>query len=397
MNVISNRIRYLIGVPTKYLTETNYDQTDTEIRHLCILRSTIIANFTALNIEFRDNQKNIGDIDAIKELVKVVRADGNNLSDHPGSLSRVIMELNAAIASRIETIFPDNDDDSESEDAIPNEWLRRLFIMADNTIDGVREALRKYSNYKNVYPWQMYVNINFSSLEEEVRNQNIVFDDDTLLNVLKLVNQKRPWLLFDFIGVKQPVIVVDCENSDPQRLYNVLKPVFHWVQKVILINDTKGNMLWDEFVTFTRAQTKVEHIKIARLKEQKSLVDYKMVAKTCEEYYANKVRSFVLASSDSDIWALICSLPEAEIFVISEKCKSGDFLEDALTQKRIPYCYMDNMVPDTTELMDSAMDREVRHFLAKGCDKRRAVLNAISKLKIFPNQEDMDRFLNKEY
>ena len=58
---------------------------------------------------------------------------------------------------------------------------------------------------------------------------------------------------------------------------------------------------------------------------------------------------------------------------------------------------MEDQVADTTELMDSAMNREVAHFLAKGCDKRRAVLNAVSKLKVFPSEQEMNRLFEKEY
>lgn len=389
MNAISNRIRFLIGVPEKYLAETDYSPEDLVLRHLCNLRSCLIENFTELNVEFRDNQKNIGEIEGIKQLVTTVRADNIKLSDHPGSLSRVIMEVNDEIAKRAELLFDDGE--------VPGEWLNNLFVIKDNSIDGVREVLRKYKKYRNVYPWQKYMNVNWALLEEEVRNQNVLFDDETLYNVLTILNTRKTTGVYDFIGQNQPIVVVDCENSDPQRLYNTLKPVLPLVRKIILINGTKGNMLWDEFVLFAQTQTKVEHVRIARLKEQKSLVDFQMVSQTCKEYYMNNARSFVFASSDSDIWALICAVPEADIFVISERCKSGDFLEDALTQQRIPFCYMEDQVADTTELMDSAMNREVAHFLAKGCDKRRAVLNAVSKLKVFPSEQEMNRLFEKEY
>lgn len=399
---LSLKIKYLIGVPSQYLNSCDSDLAShpewTVMRHLCSLRSKLIPEFTELNTEFREQQKPIGDINAIKELVETVRKDNIRLSDHPGSLSRVIMEVNNEIEYRIVDIFPDDDiAEDEEPSGVPMEWVRRLFIMQDNTIDGVRESLRKYKKYRNYYPWQMYMNVNFSLLEEDVRSKIIIANDRHLEYVLELLNKKRFWSIFDFVGVNCPVIVVDCENSDPQRLYSSLKPVLPWVNKIVLIDGTKTNMLWNEFVLFTQGTTKIAHIKTPRLKEQKSLVDYTMVAKTCEEYYVNNVRSFMLASSDSDIWALICSIPEANVFVAAERCKSGDFLEEALTQNHIPFAYMDDLVQDSTELMDSAMDREVPRFLAKGCDKKRAVLNAVSKLHIYPPESEMERLFNRDY
>lgn len=113
----------------------------------------------------------------------------------------------------------------------------------------------------------------------------------------------------DFIGTnKDVVVVVDCENSDAQRLYDSWAFMKRFLRRIILVDDTHTNLMWDELVReYREADIPIEHDELPRLKEEKSLVDLRMVAKTCEEYYKNHVEHFILVTSDSDIWALIHS------------------------------------------------------------------------------------------
>ena len=128
---------------------------------------------------------------------------------------------------------------------------------------------------------------------------------------------------------------------------NLLYPKKEQTEEIIRLpvaddeKDTRYEFIADDF---TKEGLVVEHDELPRLKEQKSLVDLRMVAKTCEVFYKDKVENLILATSDSDIWALIESLPSANILVLAEKNKVGDVLIEALTQKRIKYAFMEEML-----------------------------------------------------
>ena len=118
-----------------------------------------------------------------------------------------------------------------------------------------------------------------------------------------------------------------------------------------------------------------------------------MVAKTCEEFYKNDVKYFILVSSDSDLWALISSLPDAEIMVLAERCKSGDVFVETLTQHKIQRLFMEDIAEDSTELMDRVMHKEIDAVMAKSyIDVRRIVINAAQKLNLFLDKEVLDRY-----
>jgi hypothetical protein len=166
------------------------------------------------------------------------------------------------------------------------------------------------------------------------------------------------------------------------------------LNKVILVDDTHTNLMWDELANdFRAAGVTVEHDELPRLKEQKSLVDMRMVAKAMEEYYKNGRRAFILATSDSDIWALITSMPEAKILVLAEQSKCGDVLIEALTQANIKRVFMEEIAEDTTELMDRIMYQKIESMLVKqNIDIRRIVINAAQKLNLFLEKEVIDKY-----
>lgn len=98
---------------------------------------------------------------------------------------------------------------------------------------------------------------------------------------------------------------MDCENSDPYKLSATLKRLnYEYTKKIsaiILFDDVHAASGWGILENFTRIP--VEHILIERLKQNKSLVDIKLTARACQEYYENHVDSFIIVSSDSTIGA----------------------------------------------------------------------------------------------
>jgi len=386
------KLQYLIGVPSQYID--NFDTLNkgimAETRKLCSLRSLIIANFTDINEQFR-NHVQLADISMTARLVADLTKYEINIVNS-GSLSRNVIELNSLIDERMEKV-------ALGFKGIPREWICELFQMpAGDTIDGVRAAVRKYRQYKNFYPYQKYINWPFAETPEEKRSKNIFGNDQDLHEMLAEIHSNKRTQLMDFIGTAKDVVaVVDCENSDAQRLYDSLAFMKRFLRKIILVDDTHTNLMWDELVREYRNEgVRVEHDELPRLKEQKSLVDLRMVAKTCEEYYKNHVEHFILVTSDSDIWALISSLPDADIMVLAERCKSGDLLLEALTQNHIPFVFMEDITEESTLLMDRIMRREIENQMSRSyIDVRRIVTTAAQKLNLYLDKETIDLYTSE--
>ena len=386
------KLQYLIGVPSQYID--NFDALNkgimAETRKLCSLRSLIIANFTDINEQFR-NRVQLADIPMTTRLVSDI-AKYNIEIVNSGSLSRNVMELNELIDARIEKI-------ALGFKGIPQEWIRELFQMPNgNDVDGVRAAVRRYRQFKNFYPYQKYINWPFAETPEEKRSKNILGNDRELHELLAEIHRNKTVLLTDFIGTaRDVVVVVDCENSDAQRLYDSLAFMKRFLRKIILVDDTHTNLMWDELVREYRNEgIRVEHDELPRLKEQKSLVDLRMVAKTCEEYYKNHVEHFILVTSDSDVWALITSLPDADIIVLAERCKSGDVFIEALTQHSIKYVFMEDITEESTLLMDRIMRKEIEKQMSRSyIDVRRIVTTAAEKLNLFLDKDVIDLYVSE--
>ena len=386
------KLQYLIGVPSQYID--NFDTLNkgimAETRKLCSLRSLIIANFTDINEQFK-NRVQLADIPMTTRLVSDIAKYDIEIVNS-GSLSRNVMELNELIDARIEKI-------ALGFKGIPQEWIRELFQMPNgDSTDGVRVAVRRYRQFKNFYPYQKYVNWPFAETPEEKRSKNIFGNDKELHEMLAEIHSSKATQLMDFIGTaKDVVVVVDCENSDAQRLYDSLDAVKGNLRKIILIDDTHTNLMWDELVReYREAGIIIEHDELPRLKEQKSLVDLRMVAKTCEEFYKNNVSHFILASSDSDIWALINSLPDADIMVLAEKCKCGDAFIEALTQHKIQRVFMEDVTAPSSSLMDRVMHKQIDKIMSKSfVDVRRIVISAAQNLNLFLDKETIDKYTSE--
>ena len=86
----------------------------------------------------------------------------------------------------------------------------------------------------------------------------------------------------------------------------------------------------------------VEYVLVERVKRDKSLVDMKICAEVTKERYKNDVQAFVLASSDSDYWGLISSLPDTDFLVLIETEKCGKDIKNALKENENYYCNIDS-------------------------------------------------------
>lgn len=158
--------------------------------------------------------------------------------------------------------------------------------------------------------------------------------------------------IYDFIRKSEKIIVaVDCENSDVYKLYGTIKNLnqneLSKIEKIVLYDDAHTTCGWDWLHKFTNIS--VEHIEVERVTGQKSLVDIKMTAGVCQNYYQHGVTSFIIVSSDSDYWGLISSLPDAKFLVMYEYMKCGQAIKDALEQRQIYYCSIDDFCSGNIE------------------------------------------------
>ena len=285
------------------------------------------------------------------------------MSDH-------IVEINSIISNRINNckpLFPI---------WINWQYIRELFIMPDGLKEaGTKDAVSVYYADLPLYPYQMY--INWKPKDEG----NILYNDKKFVTLLykwhddqfteySKVSDAGDYIknnIYDYINDSEKiVVVVDCENSDPYKLSATLKRLnYEYTKKIstiILFDDVHAASGWGILENFTRIP--VEHILIERLKQNKSLVDIKLTARACQEYYENHVDSFIIVSSDSDYWGLISSLPKARFLVMVEREKCGPDMKNALVNKGIFYCYIDDFYTgDMEELKLSALFREMYHYI----------------------------------
>ena len=115
----------------------------------------------------------------------------------------------------------------------------------------------------------------------------------------------------------------------------------------------------------------IKHNEINRVLDNKSLVDITMTAGVCEEFYKEHTESIILASSDSDFWGLITSLPLARFYVLNESRKTSPAIIEKLNSTGIEHCFMDDFAQDkvqkfkTSVLMNSLL-RRINDFNESG-------------------------------
>lgn len=242
---------------------------------------------------------------------------------------------------------------------------------------GTQAVALIYYEYIRLYPYQMYINW------KPYDAGNILFNDKRFVSLLyrwhndefteyNKVSDAGSYIkgsIYDFIAdSKRVVVVVDCENSDPYKLSATLRrlsPCYtEKITSIILFDDIHTATAWSILEKFTSVP--VEHILIERIKQNKSLVDIRLTARACQEYYENKVDAFVIVSSDSDYWGLISSLPKAQFLVMIEHDKCGPDMKTALANSGIFYCYLDDFYSgDSEELKTNALFQEMRDYMEK--------------------------------
>lgn len=247
------------------------------------------------------------------------------------------------------------------------EYIRDLFFVPKyNKNDVMKDEFNKYMANIEHYPFQMYIHWQPADVG------SIVYSDRKFLKIIygqhndsftdftkyKDADDETRNNIYEFIeSSEKTAIAVDCENSNPFKLYSVLKGLnqveLAKIEKITLYDDPNTTAGWDWLSKFT--QIPVEHIEIDRVTDRKSLVDLRMTASVVTNFYRDGITSFIIVSSDSDFWGLIESLPKAHFLVMYEYEKCGTSIKNALTQHGIYYCAIDDFCSAATEDMKRAV------------------------------------------
>jgi len=412
-------VAYLIGVPWRFFdneteppdpavyTRLQQNKNARIIRHLCVVRTAIEQNFKRINDKMRFENRSLLSMpeciptESLQQLsedgVEFIKKTSTKLYQH-------IIELNRLIADRINNckpLFPL---------WINWDYIKPLFIMPNGlTEEGTRDAAAMYYANKDLYPYRMYINW------KPVNEGNILYNDAKFASLLyqwnndyfsehNKVSDAGSYIknsIYDFLAEgRRIVVLVDCENSDPYQLSAVFKNLdrnyLDKVERVILFDDIHTASAWRILERTT--QLTVEHNMIDRLKQDKSLVDIRLTARACQEFYQNKVDSFILVSSDSDFWGLISSMPEASFLVMVEREKCGPDIKKALVSSGIFYCYIDDFYSgNAMELQQNALFDEMYRYLEQTVqlNVNDMLDNALRATRLQMTQSERSRFFDK--
>ncbi|MBO6310608.1 MAG: NYN domain-containing protein [Oribacterium sp.] len=366
-------ISYLIGV-RKDILELNFaeckdtldklyaDREATVIRYLCKLRTVLLQHFKKTDNAMHYDLKNLTSLDWYdKDNIKQLEKWGYTIIQANYRAEKYMYDFTKLINENIDKcsrLF---------YDWIVWEYIRDLFFIPKYQKAGVlKDEFAKYMGNIQHYPFQMFIHW------KPADRGNIIYTDRKFLKVIyemhgdtftdftkyRDADDETRNNIYNFIdNAEKTAIAVDCENSNPFKLYSVLKGLnpeeLAKIEKITLYDDPNTTAGWDWLSKFT--QIPVEHIEIDRVTDRKSLVDVRMTASVVTDFYRDGITSFIIVSSDSDYWGLIESLPNAHFLVMYEYEKIGTAIKSALTQHGIYYCAIDDFCSAATEDMKKAV------------------------------------------
>ena len=409
-------IAYMIGVRMSALTASygecaelidklKSDRDATAIRYLCKLRTVLMQKFKKTDDLMRYQLKNLHNIEwydheNIKQLEKwgftIIQANSRS-EKYMQEFTRLINE-NIDKCSRL------------FYDWLNWEYIRDLFFVPKYNKNGVmKQEFNKYMANIEHYPFQMYIHWQPADVG------SIVYSDRKFLKIIygqhndsftdytkyRDADDETRNNIYNFIdSTEKTAIAVDCENSDPYKLYSVLKGLnqeeLAKIEKITLYDDPNTTAGWDWLSKFT--QIPVEHIEIDRVTDRKSLVDVRMTASVVTDFYRDGITSFIIVSSDSDFWGLIESLPKAKFLVMYEYEKCGTAIKNALAQHGIYYCAIDDFcTAGTEELKRAVLFAELEKHLPSliGENPLELTHKIYEATKVTATMKEMENFCNR--
>ena len=366
-------IAYMIGVRmsalqagygdySELIDKLKADRDATAIRYLCKIRTVLMQKFKKTDDLMRFQLQNLHNIEWYDhENIKQLEKWGFSIIQANYRSEKYMLYITKLINENIDKcshLF---------YDWLNWEYIKDLFYVSKYNKSGVmKDEFNKYMANIDNYPFQMYIHW------EPVNEGSIIYSDRKFLKTVYV--QHDDWFadqskyrdaddetrnnIYNFIDTSdKTAIAVDCENSNPYKLYSVLKGLnqdeLAKIEKITLYDDPNTTAGWDWLSKFTYIP--VEHIEIDRVTDRKSLVDVRMTASVVTDFYRDNITSFIIVSSDSDFWGLIKSLPDAHFLVMYEYEKCGEDIKNALTAHGIYYCAIDDFCTAATEDMKRAV------------------------------------------
>ena len=142
----------------------------------------------------------------------------------------------------------------------------------------------------------------------------------------------------------------------------------------------------------------MEAIGVGRIKEDKSLVDHRLVGGVSKAVYRDNVDSVILASSDSDFWSVIDTV-EANYLVLVESDKCGYDFKNVLREHNIFYCYLDRfMTPEDDKFFNVMFKKELEKVIEKSFslgNAKELLHNALIQTRATVSPAQRDNLYNK--
>lgn len=410
---IVGTVAYLLGVQRSHLERRNNRQEleayDTAaknkngriVHHLCVVRTDLELGYNRIKQALAQNKSIYSADEIIKNSINELHNDGIELfSKHRRNIIDYIIETNRLISDRI------NNCKSLLPDWLNWEYFRDFVVMPNGHTNPYDEGA-KFQQNQSLYPYTVYCNWPISE------EGNILHNDRKFINLLYSWHEDE-WAdqskvadvgehtkneIYAFIGnAIKACAVVDAENSDPYRLCATLRQLngeyTGKISKIIIIDDDHTSAAWDVFENYVGIP--VERRVISRLLGQKSLVDMSVAMAVAKEFYANKTDSFMLFASDSDYWAMLDQLPDANFMMMVEREKCSPVMKETLTNAGVFYCYIDDFYSgDSEELQRTVITKEffsrldeiepgnLNYFLEYACTKSRARITEAEKKRMY--------------
>ena len=168
------------------------------------------------------------------------------------------------------------------------------------------------------------------------------------------------------------------------------------ISKIILIDDVHAASAWRHLKDFISVP--VEYKLTERVIDNKSLVDMTLAVQACRDCFVNAVDAFLLVSSDSDFWALISALPEADFVVLVEHEKCSYDLKTKLLEQGICYAYIDDFYSaNSTRIMEGVLKAEIQEELDKmvSFNMREIMVEKMKKGQMYMSENEKSAFYGK--
>ena len=430
-NIVS-RIAFLIGIDDRYFgigqtenmnpqfyrsvyDEMNQDKEARIVRNLCRLRTKLQRNFKAIFTEMNSDIKNI---DAIPDLVpqdtlKSLEDDGIQFVRARRRLDEYIVDVHNYLLPHVpncQKFLPD---------WIKWPYVRNLFfINKGNTIEGNKEAARSYNEFRDLFPYQAFIN-----WYAEESDGNILRDDAKFLPILYERNRDKFYDMSKvteagdaaltspeefFARASRVIIAIDCENADPCKVIGIMKDldakgIISKVAKILLVDDTHTSSQWRALRR--NEQLPLEYYLTDRVKDDKSAVDVALTIKFYREITENKaagtpIDSAIVISSDCDFWPLIELTPEVNFLVMLEYDNCSQAYYQRLQNNDIPFFYIDEFfragnVELKTEIVLQEVIREIEENYLSKLNLFSVINRALSKLDVKMNEAEISQLFEK--